>query len=186
VSDADALKVASYVDNGGTLLVGPYSGVVDENDHIRLGGYGAWRDLTGVHVEEFFPLESGGQVALSNGASGRVWTELATAVDAEVLVSYSDGPLAGAPALTRRSHGAGTAYYLTTHLDDAEVRALLVRVAGAAGVAPILADPPPGVEAVQRRHPDGRTYTFLTNDSDAEVRVADTPIPPHTMTILGP
>jgi beta-galactosidase len=186
VSDADAASLASYVADGGTLLLGPYSGVVDEYDHIRLGGYGAWRDLTGVHVEEFFPLDAGSLVGLSNGASGRVWSEMATAVDAEVLVSYADGPLAGLPALTRRPHGAGTAYYLTTHLDDAEVRALLARVAATANVAPILSDPPPGVEAVQRRHPDGRTYTFLTNDSATEARVADTVLPPHTLTILGP
>ena len=36
---------------------------------MRLGGYpGAFRDLLGVRVEEFFPLLEGEAVALSEGA----------------------------------------------------------------------------------------------------------------------
>lgn len=184
VSDADAANLVSYVADGGTVVVGPYSGVVDEHDHIRLGGYGAWRELLGVRVEEFFPLDAGQRVALSDGTSGRLWTELATADGAEVLVAYAGGPLAGGPALTRHAYGAGTAYALTTHLDAADVRALLVRVAVAAGVTPVIADPLPGVEAVQRRHTDGRTYTFLANDTAAPVDVNGTILPPGGFTVL--
>ncbi|MBE1491890.1 beta-galactosidase [Plantactinospora soyae] len=198
VSEADAANLVAYVAEGGTVLVGPYAGVVDEHDQIRLGGYGAWRELLGVRVEEFFPLDVGATVALSDGGTGRVWTELATADQAEVLVSYADGPLAGGPALTRHQYGRGTAYYLGTHLDDPALRALLTRLAVDAGLTPILATPPPGVEAVQRRHPDGRRYTFLANDTDAPVEVpvdgsiltgaARVPdgiqIPPHGLAVL--
>lgn len=171
VSDADAANLASWVTSGGTALVGPYTGVVDEHDHVRLGGYGVWRELLGVRVEEFFPLAAGEQVALSDGTAGRIWTELATADGAEVLVTYADGPLAGGPALTRRRAGDGTAYGLTTHLADPALRALLARIAAEAGVLPA-APVPPGVEAVRRRHPDGREYLFLANDTSAEVTVA--------------
>ncbi|MEJ3747631.1 beta-galactosidase [Actinomycetes bacterium KLBMP 9797] len=184
VSDADAANVASYVAGGGTVLIGPYSGVVDEHDHIRLGGYGAWRELLGVRVEEFFPLPAGQRVALTDGTHGRVWTELAAPTGAEVLIGYAAGPLAGGPALTRHGYGDGVAWYLTTQLSDEDIRALLVRVATAAGVAPVLADPPPGVEAVQRRHPDGRTYTFLANDTPTAVDVAGTNLPPHAFTMI--
>ena len=179
VSDADAANLVSYVDGGGTVLIGPYSGVVDEHDHIRLNGYGVWSDLLGVRVEEFFPLPGGRRVALSDGTSGRVWTELATAKTADVLVTYADGPLVGAPALTRR----GTAYYLTTHLDDAALRVLLERITRAAGVEPVLCDPPRRVEAVKRRHADGREWTFVANDGEVPVEVLGTVLEPGALTI---
>ena len=42
-----------------------------EDDHVRLGGYpGAFRDLLGVRVEEFFPLMPGETVALADGRRG--------------------------------------------------------------------------------------------------------------------
>jgi beta-galactosidase len=179
VSDADAANLVSYVDNGGTVLIGPCAGVVDGNDHVRLDGYGAWSDLLGVRVEEFFPLAAGATVELSDGTRGHTWTELATATTAEVLVTYADGPLTGAPALTRR----GNAYYLTTHLDDGALRALLTTIARAAGVEPVLDDPPPGVEAVRRRHPDGRMWTFIANDGPDTVDVRGELIAPGTLTV---
>jgi beta-galactosidase len=171
VSDEAAANLVSYVASGGTAVVGPFSGVVDERDHVRLGGYlGAWRDLLGVRVQEHFPLRAGSTVALSDGSYGRLWTELATVDDAEVLVTYADGPLASGPALTRRRHGDGVAYYLTTQPVEADLRALLPRLAADAGIAPVVAAPA-GVEAVRRRHADGRTYTFLANDGTSPVEV---------------
>src|SRR5690606_14813390 len=63
LDDAAAANLAGFVAAGGTLVVGPYSGIVDEHDHVRLGGYpGALRDLLGVRVTEFFPLDAGEQV----------------------------------------------------------------------------------------------------------------------------
>jgi beta-galactosidase len=180
VSDVDAANLVSYVDNGGTVLIGPCGGVVDENDHVRLNGYGAWGDLLGVRVEEFFPLAAGETVELSDRTRGHLWAELANATTAEVLLTYADGPLKGAPALTRK----GRAYYLTTHLDDKALRALLETIARAAGVAPVLADPPPGIEAVQRRHTDGRTWTFIANDGPTDIEVANTHLSPGTLAIL--
>nr|BFE81028.1 hypothetical protein GCM10020093_036290 [Planobispora longispora] len=108
VSDAGAANLEEFVRRGGTAVAGPYSGIVDEHDRVRLGGYpGAWRELLGVNVEEFFPLPPGGTLRLTGGGTGRVWSEAAHAVTAEVLDSYADGPLAGAPAWTRNAWGGG-------------------------------------------------------------------------------
>ena len=55
-SDAGA-TAGAYVRAGGHVLVTYFSGIVDEHDHVWLGGYpGALRDLLGVRVEEFAPL----------------------------------------------------------------------------------------------------------------------------------
>ena len=108
------------------MLVTYFSGIIDEHDHVRLGGYpGAFRDLLGVRVEEFFPLGPDETVALDDG-TGTWWSEDVTALPGtEVLTTYAAGPLTGRPAVTRRggAGGAGSAWYLSTLPDDATLGA---------------------------------------------------------------
>lgn len=172
VTDAGAARLVEYVAGGGTAVVGPFSGIVDEHDRIRTGGYPApWRDLLGIRVEEHFPLPAGRGVRLAGGGTGRRWTELSTVTTAETLDRYADGPLAGGAALTRNRYGRGTAYYLTTQPAGEELSVLLGRLAGGAAVRAPVAAVPPGVEVVARRHSDGRTYVFLANDGESHVDV---------------
>jgi beta-galactosidase len=175
VSDADAAHLKSYVDDGGTVLVGAYSGIVDEHDQVRLGGYpGALGDLLGVRVEEFFPLLAGQRVTLSDGGTGTVWAERGRATTATVLATHAESPVAGCPALTRNRYGAGTAWYAGTRLADPDLARLLHDVCEAAGVRPVLAHAGPvaaGVEAVRRRHPRGTSYLFLLNHAERAVHV---------------
>ena len=71
VSDAGAANLDAYVRAGGHLVVTYFSGIVDENDHIRLGSYpGAFSGLLGVKMEEFFPLRGGESVRLSSFGAG--------------------------------------------------------------------------------------------------------------------
>ena len=56
VNDASAKNINQYVQNGGNLLMSFFSGIVNENEHIRLGGYPApFREMLGLVVEEFAP-----------------------------------------------------------------------------------------------------------------------------------
>ncbi|NUP63942.1 MAG: beta-galactosidase [Nonomuraea sp.] len=169
VSDAGAAGLAAFARGGGVTLVGPYSGIVDEHDRVRLGGYpGAWRDLLGVTVEEFFPLD--GEIRLTGGGTGRLWSERARATTAEVLDSY----VTGEPAWTRNPWGEGAAHYLTTRLGDATLARVLAAVCAESGVEPA-AQAPPGVEVVRRSHPGGPSYLFAVNhtDDDAVVSLPD-------------
>ena len=175
VDDEGARNIASYAEGGGTLLVTYFSGIVDENDHIRLGGYpGAFRDLLGVRVEEFYPLRAGERVRLTggllDGATADTWTELLETTGAGVESSYEDGPLPGVPALTRRDAGAGTAWYLATRLDRSGTERLLARLCSDAGVA---VRDQPGVEVV-RRHGAEASYLFVINHTGEPARVAVT------------
>jgi beta-galactosidase len=170
VADEHADAVAAAADSGAQVVVTYFSGLADEHEHVRLGGYpGAFRDLLGIRVEELFPLRPAEEVALSGGGSGRVWTEDARALDTEVLRTYADGPLAGRPVVTRRQVGSGAAWYLGTLADDATLSALLAQVTEAAGVLPAL-DVPPGVEAVRRRSPDA-SWLFVLNHGEADANV---------------
>ena len=170
VRDADADALRRFVEAGGTAVVTYFSGIVDEHDHIRLGGYpGAYRDLLGVHVEEFFPLRAGETVRLDDGARADVWTEWLHAEGAEVLAAYTDGPLPGVPALTRNAVGAGAAWYVGTRLDDDATDRLVARLLAEAGVRPPVSAPP-GMEVVRRRA-DDRSWLFLINHTTEPVRL---------------
>jgi beta-galactosidase len=169
MSDAAAAALRSFVHGGGSLVVTYFSGLVDEHDRVRLGGYpGALRDLLGVRVEEFFPLAARASVRLSRFGSGRVWSELGRAEGAEVLATYDEGPVAGSPAVTRARVGAGSAWYVGTELADDARATLLSLVLEEAGVGPVLAGLPAGVEAVRRRSPDA-SYLFLLNHTGEDV-----------------
>jgi len=170
VSDAAVRRLEHYVLGGGTVLVTYFSGIVDEADHIRLGGYpGAFRELLGVVSEEFFPLRPGEQVSLDDGAIADVWTELLHLDGAEAVARYVDGPLPGVPAVTRHQSGHGSAWYAATRLDMPAVRRLLERVLDDAGLRPTR-PPRPGVELV-RRAGDGRSYLFVINHTEEDVAV---------------
>jgi len=174
--DGDGLaSLDRYVTGGGRLAVGPFSGIVDEHDHVR---HGMLRDLLGVWTEEFFPLPAGGTVDLDDGGTGLVWSEVTHLDGAEALVRYR----AGAAALTRHGHGQGEAWYLTTQPDPATLDRWLGRLLDAAGVVPsgwaAWSGPPGGatragpgvdVEAVRRRHGEsGTSYLFLVNHGTAD------------------
>ncbi|MGI5268042.1 beta-galactosidase [Nonomuraea sp. CA-218870] len=161
VSDRGAAALERFVAGGGTALAGPYSGIVDEHDRVRLGGYpGAWRDLLGVTVEEFFPLEPGERLALSGGGAGTVWSETAHVTTAAVLDTY----VTGEPAWTRNVWGEGAVHYLTTLPVGDALAGVLRAVCAEAGVT---ASGSPGVELVRRAHPDGPAYLFAINHTGA-------------------
>ncbi|RAO14305.1 Beta-galactosidase [Micromonospora noduli] len=178
VRDADVDALHRYVAAGGTAAVTYFSGIVDANDHIRLGGYpGAFRELLGVRTEEFFPLREGEQVQLDDGSTADVWTEWVHPDGAEVLASYTDGPLPGVPALTRHRVGDGAAWYVGTRLHEQATDRLVARLLDEAGVRPTVSAPP-GVEVVRRRDGD-RTWLFAINHTDTEVR-----LPAHGVELL--
>jgi beta-galactosidase len=162
---AAADNIAAAVQAGAHVVVTYFSGIVDENDHVRLGGYpGAFRELLGVRSEEFFPLGPGQSACLDDGSSVSIWAELLHLEGAEAVASYVDGPTPGVPAITRNPVGAGTAWYVATRLDTVSLSRFVSRVAAEAGVTAIL-DAPAGVDAT-RREGDGRSFLFVMNHTD--------------------
>lgn len=174
VGDDVAPALAAAAERGATVVVTYFSGIVDEHDHIRLGGYpGAFRDLLGVRVEEFLPLREHEAVRLSDGTTADVWAEDLHLHGAESIVEHLDGPAEGRPAVTRRSVGAGAAWYVATRTEEAATARLVDTWLAESGVAPV-AETTPGVEVV-RRTTDEQGWTFVINHTDAE----------HTLAIRG-
>jgi beta-galactosidase len=171
VSDQAAANITAYVEGGGHLVCTFFSGIVDPGDAVRLGGYpGAFRRVLGVRVEEFFPLAAGQTVALSDGSTGRIWSEMVHLEGATAVASFVDGPVAGSPAVTRHAFGSGVAHYLSSFLDTDALTRLLsdaLAAAGVRGVGTHGAD----VEVVRRRDDDGVSYLFVINHSSDDVDV---------------
>ena len=84
------------------MVITYFSGIVDEHDHIRLGGYpGAFRELLGVRTTEFLPLLEGQRVQVEGLGGTTVaadtWAEDLELAGAEAVATYVDGPAAGLP-----------------------------------------------------------------------------------------
>lgn len=178
VGEPVAKELQAYVESGGHLVTTYFSGIVDEHDHVWLGGHpGALRDLLGVRVEEFAPLLDTERVTLDNGLDGTLWSERVRPAgpDVAVLARYATGEQAGHPAVTRRPVGEGSAAYVSTRLGPEGLVPVLAELTAAADVRSEL---PPAVrgkvELVVRRQ-GGSRYAFLVNRTDKPVSVPDVP-----------
>ncbi|HEV2028321.1 MAG TPA: beta-galactosidase [Candidatus Dormibacteraeota bacterium] len=173
VSDEAAANLNRYVSDGGALVMSCFSGIVDEREHIRLGGYPApFAEMLGLRVEDFLPLGANEiiPVRFHDGAEakGRIWSELIRPVSAEVIAEFDRGALKGKPAVTRHRFGKGTATYVGTILEEQAMGSLLNTAWTHAGVTQ--AQMPGGVEVV-RRQGAGRSFLFVLNHRDAAAQV---------------
>ncbi|MDP9888824.1 beta-galactosidase [Pseudarthrobacter enclensis] len=174
VSDENAATIAAAAHAGATVLVSYFSGIVDLQDHVRLGGYpGAFRELLGIRVEEFHPLLSGSRLKLSDGTEASVWSEHVHLKRAEAVQTFTEYPLVGVPSLTRRAVGSGTAWYLATFPHPEGIDALLDKLLAESGVSPAAAAGP-GVELVRRHSPNGQNFLFAINHTRADAPVSAT------------
>lgn len=175
VRDEHAAAITAVAERGGQVVVTWFSGIVDQHDHVRLGGYpGAFRELLGVRTQEFWPLQAGEEVEVAGAGIGgrstaKLWTEQVDVVDADVVATLVDGPLTGGAAVTRRDLGAGgAAWYVAADLGRDALRSLLASVCEAAGVqAPVHA--PPGVEVVRRHGADASWLVAINHTDEATV-----------------
>lgn len=169
--DEDAAAISRAVENGATALITFHSGIVDEEDRVRTGGYpGAFRDLLGIRSEEFAPLLPGQSVSLTDGTTASVWSERLKTTDAEVVASFVDGPAAGSPALTRRAAGRGEAWFVATQPDRDAYRDLVARLAESAG-ATVHPGADRDVEIVRRSGENG-SFLFVINHGDSDAGIA--------------
>ncbi|APU19489.1 beta-galactosidase [Actinoalloteichus sp. GBA129-24] len=167
VTDDAAANLTSFVARGGTLVLGYFSGIVDEHDHIRLGGYPApFREALGLRIEEFDPLPEGETVRCSStllgGFEARDWLEELRPEGAEVVAEVAEGRRAGRPVVLRHEFGTGTAWYVATEPDPTALAALTRQVCTDAGVTGVLDGLPAGVTATRR----GRVLFVINHGPD--------------------
>jgi beta-galactosidase len=149
LTDTAIDNLLAYVRAGGTLVSGFLAGIADEDDRVRSGGMDArLRELFAIRtLHEWWPLDAG-ETAECEGFRGTLWSEEIEPEDDNVdeVIPYKGGELDGLPAVLRR----GRSWYVSTLPEPHALRALLARVADGAGVRPVLAGAPLGVETVRR------------------------------------
>lgn len=172
-------KAEQFVASGGTLVVSFFSGIVDGNDRIHLGGYPApLRKLLGICVEEFDPMLPAQQnVVWYHTPDGgyedyncRLWADIIRLEGADALATFREDFFAGSPAVTRHSFGQGKAYYIGTELEDIFYKKFVKQLVEQLQIAPLL-QVPEGVELTCREK-DGHSYLFLLNHLPREVSLA--------------
>ncbi|WP_062308381.1 beta-galactosidase [Demequina subtropica] len=175
VEPAFAASLEAAVARGATVVVGPYSGVADARGHIQVGRSPVLlAELLGVSGEEWAGLPSSPTALVPTAAwssapaspTASILGERLRASGADVLATFGPGHLAGLPAVTRRTVGTGSAWYLGAVVSDDALASVLTDALTGAGIAGVLPDLPAGVEAVRRGD-----ALFLLHHGDVPGRV---------------
>lgn len=147
---------------------------LEQDGLFPLGGrYGA------NAVREKFPAESAGrrytlQIGNQETTAAHMYELLSLADDVTPLGTWSNRFAAGQPAITSRNVGKGRAIYVGTYLTETLVDILQADVFAQAGVEPLLADLPAGVE-VSIRESDSVRLLFILNTRDEPATLAGLP-----------
>lgn len=175
-------KLRSFVENGGTLVMTCWSGVVDENDRCFLGGtpYGLM-DVLGLRAEEIDGLYDWEENEIRQPQSRfagmkesyicRYLCELVKPSSAETLMVYGRDFYAGKPALLRNAFGKGRAFYVCADAEQDFFDDLYAKLTAEAGISPLLpGGVPDGVE-VTCREKGGIRYIFIQNFSGRQEEI---------------
>ncbi|WP_341281985.1 beta-galactosidase [Paenibacillus sp. FSL H8-0537] len=179
-----AEKVEAFVARGGTFVTTFFSGIVNENDIVTLGGYpGKLRKVLGIWAEEIDALLPGQHNdivlnkplgALDSGIySGSILCDLIHTEGAEVVAEYGSEFYKGMPAVTVNSFGEGKAWYMATSPDKTFLQGFMAHLCEAAGIESLLVTPD-GVEVSQRAI-NGSTFTFILNHNAEAVQLSELP-----------
>ena len=146
------------------------------------GLFPAWPDRTnGAHAPAQVPAATSAtrdyRMTIGNREfkAAHLYEMLELAEDTQALGTWSNRFLAGSAAATSRQHGAGRVIYLGTYLTEDLVETLIDQVLSPAGVAPLIADLPPGVEVCVRQTTD-RALWFVTNTTDMTQQISGAPV----------
>ena len=166
-----AERVEAFVSQGGTFVTTFFSGIVNENDLVTLGGYpGELRKVMGVWAEEIDALLPGQQNQMVlRGRKGQlegtydcgILCDVIHAEGAEVVAEYGSDYYQGMPSLTVNSFGQGKAWYVATSPEPKFLKDLMQTICNDHGIEPVL-KAPEGVE-VTKRVKEGVEFTFVLN-----------------------
>lgn len=124
-------RVRAFVEQGGTLILTYWSGVVDENDRCFLKGtpHGLMdvMGLRSTEIDGLYDGETNQLVPVDTAAAAftkKSYTcehlcQLMETDTAEPLVTYADAFYQGTPAVTCNSFGTGFAYYVGADVEQA-------------------------------------------------------------------
>lgn len=116
-------RLKDFVQNGGTLVSGYVTGLVDEHDLAYLGGWPKeLENLFGMRPLETDTLYPSDRNRVSYNGKTYTMKEYGTIIEngeAKVCGEYKEDFYAGTPAITKNKVGKGQAYYIGARISDA-------------------------------------------------------------------
>ena len=184
LSEETTRRVREYVANGGKLFVTYYTGLVDDKDHVWLGGYpGFIRDVVGVRVEEFAPMGNDfpgamDHLDLDNGTVAHDFADVITSVadTAHVVASFKADKWTGfdgAPAITVNDFGDGKAAYVGARLGREGLAKSLPVLLEELGIETSAEDDRGEVLRVERADETGENHFVFLFNRTHDVAVVD-------------
>jgi len=175
VNDHVAENINRYVRDGGNLIMSFFSGIVDENEHIHLGGYPRpFSEMLGLTVEEFAPYSESGHNSICTSDGRRFgcsfWSEVIHLRNAQSMASFESDHFGEGVAIARNRFGSGNAFYVGTVPDTQGMDWLISGVCETAGVKTISKDIPAGVEILHRVSAEA-SWLFVLNHAAEPVNV---------------
>ncbi len=166
-----AKRLEEFVKKGGTFITTFFSGIVNENDLVTMGGYpGELRALLGIWSEEIdalFPEQSNSIVFkkkygnLKKSYTCGMLCDLIHAGSAKILAVYGKDFYKGRPVLTENKFGNGKAYYVASDPEPKFLDEFIHLICKEKGIQSLL-ETPEKVEVTQRIK-GNKTFTFVLN-----------------------
>lgn len=177
-SDAALAKIATFVENGGHVVMTFKSGFTNEFDTVRaVRAPGPLRKAAGFGYQEFSNLKQALPLRgdpFQAGAENKVseWAEMILPETAKPL-AYYDHPFFGRyPAITRNQFGKGTLTYEGTVLSDDLQRSVVAQVLQVAGLMGADQQLPARVRVKSGTGNSGKPIHYYLNYSPGEQRFA--------------
>lgn len=166
VKEGMAEALEKFVADGGTLVTGYMSGIVDQSDNVHLGGYpGPLRKMCGIWAEEIDALapEQTNVLKFTDGTEAKcnLLCDIIRLEGAEVVANYGEDFYADSPAVTKNTFGKGTVYYVGTQPEACALDKILDMVAAGAGVERLIDEDTP--LEITKRVKDGNEFWFILN-----------------------
>ena len=171
-----AERLEAFVENGGHFITTFMSGIVNESDNVYLGGYpGPLRNLLGIWAEEIDALapEQFNQIQFDKGESYscNLLCDIIHSEGAEVLAKYGSNFYAGTPAVTKNKYGKGTAWYITSQIEEKGIAYVIEALTKEAKVTALVKEST-GLEIVKREG-NGKEWNFIINWSNEEQKLPE-------------
>ena len=172
MTSATMEKLNKYVATGGTLVSSYFTGMVNENDLLYLGGVPQpLKELWGIEVLELDTLypEEHNQISYEDHFfETKDYSAVIEAKSAQVLGVYQSEFYHGTPAITKNCFGRGTAYYLAARTSHDFFKHFYGQLASELNLTEdAIAKPNPEV-SIQGRTNAERDYYFIMNFSEQE------------------
>ncbi|SHM98401.1 beta-galactosidase [Gracilibacillus kekensis] len=177
IKEGHADRLKQFVKKGGTFVTTFFSGIVNKNDLVTLGGYpGELKELVGIWSEEIDALEPSqyNQMVfdqsygkLQGKYECNILFDLIHVENAEVLASYGSDFYQGMPVLTKNNYGKGYAYYIASSPNQAFVQDFMDTISEECDIQGELKSPE-GVEVIAREKDGEKVIMIMNHKADTQ------------------